>query len=218
MSKENSTRLEYRKAWANRKRREAGIPAAKRSRIEDGKKLCMHCEEMKAFSHFTKATRGLGGIAAYCKPCMKERYYDRVAMMHYCHAYRQRHEGRVRANSRITNAIRATRISVTDDGTVTSAFLHDLYSTVNCYYCEEPTSRFKRTADHKIPLARGGLHSADNMVMACQGCNSSKRDMTDEEFRSSRTQGRARKDDIRQRVPLRHTSSNNASSLSKDGA
>jgi 5-methylcytosine-specific restriction protein A len=32
------------------------------------------------------------------------------------------------------------------------------------------------TADHKIPISRGGTHDLDNLQPACGPCNSSKRD------------------------------------------
>ena len=69
-----------------------------------------------------------------------------------------------------------------------------------CYYCEVrmvmPTARQKRlqigrplsprlaTVDHKEPLARGGDDAPWNWVMACNGCNNRKGDMTEAEFRA----------------------------------
>lgn len=48
-----------------------------------------------------------------------------------------------------------------------------------CFYCEVET---KLTQDHKIPLTRGGPHTAENVVGACQPCNSRKRDRTTDEY------------------------------------
>lgn len=48
-----------------------------------------------------------------------------------------------------------------------------------CAYCGVEC---KLTQDHVIPLVRGGAHTADNVVGACQPCNSRKRDRTAEEF------------------------------------
>ena len=42
-----------------------------------------------------------------------------------------------------------------------------------CYYCKKKT---KLTMDHVIPLSKGGLHTQENVVPACQACNSAKRD------------------------------------------
>lgn len=42
-----------------------------------------------------------------------------------------------------------------------------------CAYCGERPLRL--TQDHVIPLARGGNHTASNIVPACKSCNSKKR-------------------------------------------
>jgi 5-methylcytosine-specific restriction endonuclease McrA len=41
-----------------------------------------------------------------------------------------------------------------------------------CFYCK--TRRLKLTMDHVIPLSRGGTHTKENIVPACQPCNSKK--------------------------------------------
>ncbi len=43
-----------------------------------------------------------------------------------------------------------------------------------CAYCL--TKSDKLEVDHIIPLARGGLHEVDNIVPACEICNTSKND------------------------------------------
>lgn len=40
-----------------------------------------------------------------------------------------------------------------------------------CYWCKR---KAKLTQDHVIPLSKGGLHVAENIVAACQSCNSKK--------------------------------------------
>jgi 5-methylcytosine-specific restriction endonuclease McrA len=42
-----------------------------------------------------------------------------------------------------------------------------------CYWCG---AKCKPTIDHVIPLARGGQHTASNIVASCKPCNSKKRD------------------------------------------
>ena len=41
-----------------------------------------------------------------------------------------------------------------------------------CCYCD---SELQLTLDHLIPQFKGGEHSADNLVVACRSCNSSKK-------------------------------------------
>jgi 5-methylcytosine-specific restriction endonuclease McrA len=48
-----------------------------------------------------------------------------------------------------------------------------------CVYCGEKGG----TVDHVIPLARGGAHTAENLVPACQRCNDSKGTHLVEEWR-----------------------------------
>jgi len=48
-----------------------------------------------------------------------------------------------------------------------------------CYYCGQKS---KLTIDHVVPLASGGSHTLDNIVFACHGCNSEKRDLPAHEF------------------------------------
>jgi len=47
--------------------------------------------------------------------------------------------------------------------------------TAVCYYCKRRCSSKKIHFDHIVPLAKGGLHSADNLCVSCPECNWSKR-------------------------------------------
>lgn len=44
-----------------------------------------------------------------------------------------------------------------------------------CIYCHQPK---KLSMDHVLPITRGGLHTASNIVPACGPCNSSKKNRT----------------------------------------
>lgn len=47
-------------------------------------------------------------------------------------------------------------------------------------------------ADHRIPLARGGANSIDNIIPACASCNRRKQASTEAEFRKRLAQGTLR--------------------------
>jgi len=49
----------------------------------------------------------------------------------------------------------------------------------HCHYCGKEA---KLTLDHVIPLSKGGKHSKDNVVPACEHCNKSKGNKTLEEW------------------------------------
>lgn len=52
-----------------------------------------------------------------------------------------------------------------------------------CYYCGGQLNSKNWTCDHKTPVIAGGLNSFENIVEACQPCNSLKADLFVEEFR-----------------------------------
>lgn len=41
-----------------------------------------------------------------------------------------------------------------------------------CFYCGQEAN----TADHIIPISKGGISNEDNMIACCHRCNSGKRD------------------------------------------
>ena len=47
-----------------------------------------------------------------------------------------------------------------------------------CYYCDKTCVREELTMDHKVPLARGGSSSRNNIVACCKSCNSQKKSRT----------------------------------------
>lgn len=44
----------------------------------------------------------------------------------------------------------------------------------SCTYCGENLTSVTLVIDHVFPLAKGGTHSVDNIVVSCKSCNSSK--------------------------------------------
>lgn len=51
-----------------------------------------------------------------------------------------------------------------------------------CYYCNERFSEEELTMDHKVPIARGGVSSKNNIVLCCKDCNSKKQSQTSIDF------------------------------------
>jgi 5-methylcytosine-specific restriction endonuclease McrA len=166
------------------RRRSNGITKKEFSQIVDGEKLCMNCKLFKAFSRFSPAERGIGGLAAYCKPCTADKYRNKEKARLATARYRAKNRAKHLANHRVQMFERNHFKKVGTDGTVTTEFINSLYATTHCHYCFLFTPPEKRTADHLTALAKGGLHSTSNLVMACHSCNSSKRDLSEHEFRS----------------------------------
>lgn len=58
------------------------------------------------------------------------------------------------------------------------------YGALTCYLCLKEIQFGKDHLEHKIPLSRGGSNLYENLAVACQRCNCSKRSKTPEEFLS----------------------------------
>jgi 5-methylcytosine-specific restriction endonuclease McrA len=58
--------------------------------------------------------------------------------------------------------------------------------TVECYWCGDVIPGSKCDLDHVIPLSKGGTHTRDNLVPACEHCNEMKHDKMPEEFLAAR--------------------------------
>ncbi len=54
-----------------------------------------------------------------------------------------------------------------------------------CTYCGIDPGPGNRQVDHKIPRARGGPHSIENLAVACGKCNRDKGTMTPDEYLAS---------------------------------
>ncbi len=59
------------------------------------------------------------------------------------------------------------------DGSVDAQLMKALQQETHCAYCLQPLAGDMHI-DHVMPLARGGAHSADNLVAACARCNRAK--------------------------------------------
>lgn len=164
------------------RRREQGLKVKRLSRIVGETKECMDCHSMKPFSEFFKSKRGAKGIGCHCRSCHAKRKPSATKSRQYIKKYETKHRERFLALHRMRQFRRKSRIKAESDGTVTDAFLVVLYGTNKCHYCSKIIKRQHRTADHRVPLSKGGQHSASNLVMACHLCNSQKGARTDEEF------------------------------------
>lgn len=137
-------------------------------------KECSGCNVKLPFSDFTKSTKGSGGISAYCRPCFKDRYYNKDKSRKQSSKYRSENKESWNAYHRVSQFNRVSKIKAVSDGTVTKEFAKSVYDTEVCYWCKSFIDRPNRTMEHLIELSAGGPHSASNIVMACRSCNSSR--------------------------------------------
>ncbi len=174
--------VKCRRELERKRRLSRGITPKIFSEIKDGRKLCLNCNKFKLFIHFSPSYAGIGGLISYCKKCQRNRFRNRDRGRIHTASYRKRNHERYKSSNRIRQFKRIHLCEVTSDGTLTDDVLKEIYSEKFCHYCDEYTIKSNRTLDHKIPLSRGGSHSKNNVVMACNTCNCSKSDKTDVEF------------------------------------
>lgn len=145
---------------------------------EEGKQCC-DCKEFKLSSEYSPAQRGRLGLSAYCKPCLSKRvrtapgFKERNAAA--TRRYREVNKYEWRARHRIHQFNRRQAIKATEDGTVTVEFVKAVYEMEFCHWCKQSTPEDKRTLEHIVELGQGGKHSASNITMACNPCNSSRK-------------------------------------------
>lgn len=73
---------------------------------------------------------------------------------------------------------RKTLAASQSDGTLTRAAIGQLFARAHlCPYCGVDMERSDMTLDHRVPLSRGGVHGASNVVVCCRRCNHEKRDL-----------------------------------------
>lgn len=155
--------------------------------VTDTHKQCAECKELIKLSEFSPSKRGRLGLSAYCKPCASLRVLRSVPTKIRrirTQNYRDKNRNWWRALHRINQFNRRRKQKLVSDGTVTKDFIESIYKMTNCYYCKEEIPKDLRTLEHILPLNRGGLHTSTNITMACLKCNTSKRDMTEKEFKN----------------------------------
>ena len=110
----------------------------------------------------------------------KEAYYlaHREEALARTAAYNAAHPEKRREGHRKSKALRRGRVVCAHEGCLTLGAA-ELAWQINphvCYMCGTPVWQgVNLHMDHVVPIARGGIHCADNLRPACAGCNSRKK-------------------------------------------
>lgn len=143
-------------------------------------KRCGKCTSLKYIGQFD--LKGDGKRRSLCKECLRKKR-GRVA----CPCGRERPPGKrlclTCAQENKRRAGRAYRKSrkALNSWPIVLDFLFEI-SGGKCGYCDVVVPEDQRTADHIIPLSKGGEHRAHNLVACCRSCNAKKADRSVEEF------------------------------------
>jgi len=154
--------------------------------LDAGLKYCPSCEEVHSIDNFHKNGHT---IRSFCKKCEIKRskeskkasgYADRPEVKakrledsRLCKRakYAFDEDYRLKEISRSHNR----RCTVKQRGVFTSAEWHKALVDFgeSCAYCG---SKQGLSQDHVVPISKGGMNNATNIVPACSSCNSSKSD------------------------------------------
>lgn len=106
----------------------------------------------------------------------EDRLQNRRAMSaHGCARFRKanpKHMALIQEASRIKREVRMAGCE--NEQAVKDRVAEIKSADAHCHYCRCPLMGKNIVIDHVIPLSRGGLHEAHNLVGACHHCNSSK--------------------------------------------
>ena len=105
----------------------------------------------------------------------RQRYADDPGkILAKIHAWRIKNPEKAQSIVDRGNAKRAERLANApiNDFTITDWLIMLEAFEYRCAYCGKNSSRLER--DHIIPLAKGGAHTASNIVPACRSCNAKK--------------------------------------------
>ncbi len=167
------------------------------------RKVCLSCGEEKDLSDFPSAKMNRDGKASYCKACYAERtreWYQHNAEHHRQRSreyraanpdsdreYRQQNKEHISARERAhakanpgANRAKARAYYARKkggEGTHTAAEWEAVcaYYNYRCLCCGQQKPL---TADHVVPLSKGGANTIDNIQPLCKPCNSRKGDKT----------------------------------------
>lgn len=147
----------------------------KLAQIEKASIACNRCQQKKPTTAFPPDGRS----CLQCKVEVLEALNRSLREQIVCNAGKQR-VGVLRRQARGEYAGKRFQQAISQsDGTLSVEFLGRMFSDAEgkpCPYCGDYMNRRTKTMDHMVPLSKGGVHGAVNVIICCGRCNSSKRD------------------------------------------
>ena len=123
-------------------------------------KECSRCHEVKSFKEFSKSVHATPGIIPHCKAC------DSIASKEW------------RINNPEKNRLKSKAWAEKFAAAPGEKPLR-VPPGVPCGYCGENMATWY---DHKVALEVGGTNDPENLIPSCPQCNSSKGELTPEEW------------------------------------
>lgn len=161
------------------------------------KKLCNTCKKNKAYDMFYKNKNSKDGLHSQCKECRSKWLVDnKKHIAEYSKKYKEEHKDEIRKYSSYYNKTMKHKIckknnkhrrrDLAKNSTITNNQLLELQQNAKvCYWCNDPLKNKNVHIDHYVPLAKGGNHTLENLVISCQKCNAKKHTKDPIEFANS---------------------------------
>lgn len=132
---------------------------------------CRYCGETYELSKDNFGHNPQGGFRWKCRRCVR----GYVREYNAANSFRASERTELRRGTVLTQSERESygcRLAERDGGYI-------------CFYCKEALmSDFH--IDHKVPIAKGGVHGIENFALACMPCNQEKHAKDIDEYRTWR--------------------------------
>lgn len=178
----------------------------------EGIRTCTKCDTAKPLSEFHRDAKSPGGLRRQCKTCRCSQtlewwysHQERQLARHrdYVDENRERvreidtqryerdRDNRIDLATSVGHARRARAQGGDYDFKVTRAAIRQRDGDA-CHYCgrtmdfartQRTITAEKATIEHVVPISAAGGHTFENVVLACWGCNSEKRNGDADAFR-----------------------------------
>jgi 5-methylcytosine-specific restriction endonuclease McrA len=124
-------------------------------------KVCSKCHKRKCCRAFVHDKRRSDGLYGHCNACRKPAR-DKYRQVHPEFVYVSKHNSRARKE-------KAAATLTTQEWVDLKAFYG-----YHCLCCGKQEPEIKLTADHVIPLSKGGASTIANIQPLCLSCNAKK--------------------------------------------
>lgn len=149
-------------------------------------KICRTCKKELDLSFFNKDKNGKYGVRGSCIECTKKGK-DQEKILNRMRDYKKQvtKDGDTRYWKRRASVsnYRAKSLYNILSQVTGEQLMNKFENNPYCVYCEESfRNHIEAKIEHVIPLAKGGIHTIQNIEFACGRCNSSKNDKDEKEF------------------------------------
>lgn len=158
--------------WSRRQQLKKDVAALRWAIGRERKMICQHTKDLASLRWAIRNERSKARAREKSErpACVKAR-------IRYAVDPRARAMARERKHKR-----KAILLAATIDNSAPAKYRHLLSTATECHWCGCGVGPNTMEIDHYIPLSRGGLHSASNLVASCTRCNRQRANRLPDEY------------------------------------